>query len=212
MLPGLVALILLARTARSRILLMTPDAAVGGSEPELLLPARLPPHARRIIEPLVVREWDGFHVCYRKRRVHRREPVVLADPVQLWMDLLDVLEPAGMVTGAMDIGYAGNAVRCHSMTANASHIIDLRPWTSSFQRSDIVEPTFTDRLLFPVLADFDMAGPGWNAMQYAPIGDGRILLRKMAFDQLPLRPPPRHGHLRTFIARMHAIYDLLSGL
>jgi hypothetical protein len=172
MLPALLALDLLAREPESRVLLLCGDSAVGGDQVEPVVADKLAPAARDLAERCTVIRWEGYHVIQDGHITRRDEAVWLLDPVQVWLELDAHADRCSARTGCASIGDA----------ASPSRQIDLAPLTLPQAESEIRGNDLVRELGLPILADYDSVPPGWHAHQMLPLGDDRVMVRK-----LPLR-------------------------
>ena len=58
-------------------------------------------------------------------------------------------------------------------------LVDLSPLLGPQGESEIVGMTMIRHLDLPVLADYDAAGSWWEACQYVPLGDERLVIRRL---------------------------------
>lgn len=172
MLPALLALDRLAREPESRVLLLCGDSAVGGDQVEPVVADRLAPAARDLAERCSVIRWDGYFVIDDGDVERRDEAVWLLDPVQVWLEIDAYADRCTARTGCASMGAANPA----------SRQIDLAPLTLPQAECEIRGDDLVRELGLPILADYDSVPPGWHALQMLPLGDERVMVRK-----LPLR-------------------------
>lgn len=172
MLPALLALHLLAKEPRSRVLLLCGDSAVGGDQVEPVVADRLGPVARELVTSCCIARWEGYYIVRDGAVALHEETVWLLDPVQLWLDIAEQDLRCTARTGCSTVGAGDKAKRT----------IDLGSLTLPQAESEIRGNALVRQLGLPILADFDSVPPGWHAHQMLPLGDERVLVRR-----LPLR-------------------------
>ena len=199
LLPGLLAVHLLDIHPDQPILLLSAERALGGTHLEPVVTSRLSPVARSLIEPFVVSSWPAYYLIEAGNTELQEDEVLLLDPLQVWLDLQGRLEPAALVAPCGQISLDGNRLSWAGGTAEIDRLIDLDPLTGRSGESEIVGVDAARRLTLPVLADYDAAGGEWSARQYLPLGDERLVVRKL----------PRADHL---ITQQSTFEMLLNGL
>lgn len=172
MLPALLALHLLAKEPGSRVLLLCGDTTVGGDQVEPVVVDRLCTVARDLVTSCCVASWDGYYTVRDGTVALHEEAVWLLDPVQLSFDIAEQDARCTARTG------------CSIMDADdaAARTIDLAPLTLPQAESEIRGDDLVRQLGLPILADFDSVPAGWHVHQMLPLGDERVLVRR-----LPLR-------------------------
>lgn len=183
MLPPLLALHLLVADADANVLLLCGDAQVGGDQVEPVIAGKLQPAARDLAEMCCVSRWEGYYIA-RDNAVERfDEPVWLLDPVQVWLELAEHSARCTAISGCGQPGASGAQLTwAGGGTALADRFVDLSVLTATRAECEILGIDQVRRLSLPILADYDTAAPGWEANQLLPLGDDRVLVRK-----LPLR-------------------------
>ncbi len=178
--PGLVALALLEREPALRVALVTPDAEIGGDELDLILPLRLPERFHNMLGPLIVAGWDRALVNLAEGSAVLDEPVELVDPVQLWLQLVERIDPAAMITGCDGYEHADNSLRWSSGAMHCAKLIDLSGRRTAERSSEFVGASALAALDCPVLADLAAAGDHYDCLQYVPLGDARVAINRFA--------------------------------
>ena len=169
MLPALLALHLLAREPGSRVLLLCGDSAVGGDQMEPVVADRLCPVARDLAENCCVARWEGYYIVRDGTVALHEETIWLLDPVQLWLDIAEQDARCTARTGCSTVGASDKAART----------IDLAALTLPQAESEIRGNDLVRQLGLPILADFDSVPPGWHAHQMLPLGDERVMVRRL---------------------------------
>lgn len=176
--PGLVALVLAEREPSLRVALLTADAEIGGNNLDLILPRRLPERFQQLLAPIIVAEWERSLVNLPESSAVLAEPVQLVDPVQLWLQLAERIDPAAMITGCAgfeqiedQLCWAGGEIAC-------AKLIDLSERRSPERQAEFVGAGDLAGLDCPVLADLAAAGEHYDHLQYIPLGDGRIVINR----------------------------------
>ena len=199
LLPGLLAVHLLEVRTDQPILLLSAERALGGTHLEPVVASRLSPVARNLVEPFVVSNWPAYYLIEDGNTALQEDEVLLLDPLQVWLDLQGRLEPAALVAPCGRISLHGNRLNWDGGSAEIDRLIDLDPLIGCSGESEIVGVDAARRLTLPVLADYDAAGGKWSARQYLPLGDERLVVRKI----------PRADHL---LAQQSTFEMLLNGL
>ena len=182
MLPPLLALHLLATEPDARVLLLCGDAQVGGDQVEPVIAGKLQPAARDLAEMCCVSRWEGYYIA-RDNAIERfDDPVWLLDPVQVWLELARHSERCTAIAGCDLPQVSGPQLTWAGSTALADRFVDLSVLTAARAECEILGIDAVRQLGLPILADYDTAAPGWEANQLLPLGDERVLVRK-----LPLR-------------------------
>lgn len=176
--PGLVALALTARAPQLRVALITEDREPGGSQLDLVLPDLLPLAFRELIDPLVVGHWPDFLLNLPGGSERIDQPISLLDPVQLWLQLGERLDPAAMIAGCAGFGHDDGMLVWEGGQFACASVIDLRHLTAPARQSEIVGAAALDLLGVPVLADLAAAGELYDYLQYIPLGDGRVVINR----------------------------------
>ena len=176
--PGLVALALTTREPAMRVGLITADAAVGGSDLDLILPLRLPERFHQLLEPLIVAEWERCLVNLAEGSKVLAEPVQLVDPVQLWLQLVERIDQAAMITGCAGFEHGDGVLRWNTGELGCAKLIDLSGRRSPERLGEFVGAGALAALDCPVLADLAAAGEHYDHLQYVPLGDGRVAINR----------------------------------
>ena len=199
MLPGLLALHLLARASLTNLVLLTSDQAIGGDQLEPVIAARLSTASRALVEPFVVARWADYLITHNGQSELHDDEVLLLDPVQVWLELQDLIEPAALIADCGALSEAGGTLTWQGGQARIEQLIDLDPLLGPPCASEIVGLEALRWLGHPVLADYDAADAQWAAHQYLPLGDERAVIRKL----------PR----QTDLLQAHSTFEtLLNGL
>ncbi|KHK93554.1 hypothetical protein [Novosphingobium malaysiense] len=209
-LPGIVALRLLAVGGHTRVLLITADEEVGGRGLELILVDRLAGPVRDLIDPMIVREWPGCYLDRGDGPVQSDERTVLVDPVQVWLELSARLDPAAIVTACDEVERAGRFMRWRRGHAFVDRVIDLEQWTGQPAETRIVGADAVEHLDLPIISDPACPSERTGAYQCIPLGDERMAIRNWT-------PPARASQGETdlgggFLATSPDVYGLLNGI
>lgn len=200
--PGLLALrIIRAGDGGAPVLLLSPDAAVCGDQLEPVIASALNPAAQALLEPFVVASRPAYYTV--RGGVHQRhdEPVWLLDPVQVWLDLQGLLPPAALVAACGPLEQSRGRLRWTGGSALLGRLIDLDPVIGGAAVSQIAGVDRAQALDLPVLADYDAASAQWAAYQYLPLGDDRLVIRKLPrADNLVAQHTPIEALLNTLLA------------
>ena len=179
LLPGLLAIHLLNQMPLRPILLLSADQPLGGAHLEPVVASRLSPRALDVIEPFVVASWPAYYLIRGGTADLQEDDVLLLDPMQVWVDLQARLDRLALVTNCGAVTLAGNIISWDHGTAEIVRLIDLDPLLGPGGESEIVGIDAARGLTLPVLADYDIACPQWSAQQYLPLGDERLVIRKL---------------------------------
>ena len=190
---------LLRLDPRRPILLLAADQTPGGAHLEPVVASRLSPLARALIEPFVVSSWPAYYLIEAGNADLQEDEVLLLDPLQVWLELQAQLPPAALVAPCGRVELSGTRLSWQGGSARIERLIDLDPLIGRGGESEIVGVDAARRLSLPVLADYDPADGEWSARQYLPLGDERLVVRKL----------PRADHL---IAQQSTFETLLNGL
>ena len=200
--PGLLALrIIRAGAGGAPVLLLSPDAAVCGDQLEPVIASALKPAAQALLEPFVVASWPAYYTV--RGGVHERhdEPVWLLDPVQVWLDLQGLLPPAALVAACGPLQQSRGRLSWTGGSALLGRLIDLDPVIGGAAVSQVAGVDGAQALDLPVLADDDAADTRWAAYQYLPLGDDRLVIRKLPqADNLVAQHTPIEALLNTLLA------------
>jgi hypothetical protein len=176
--PGLVALALTEREPALRVALITADAAVGGNDLDLILPQRLPARFHQLLEPLIVAAWDRCLINLIEGSEVLTEPVQLVDPVQLWLQLAERIDPAAMITCCAGFEHSDDILRWVTGEIGCAKLIDLGGRRTPERLGEFVGAGDLSALDCPVLADLAAAGEHYDHLQYVPLGDGRVVINR----------------------------------
>lgn len=178
MLPGLLAVHLLQRDSGQSLLLLSNDAEIAGTWLEPVIASSLSPAAREVVDPYVVNSWPGYLVTGNGRTREVPEQVLLLDPVQLWLDLQNLIAPEALITGVDRISYKSGRLCWEDNGAMVDHLVDLDRITRHDEAGEIIGLEAARSLPLPVLVDLDTGAEPWDAFQHIPLGDERIYVRK----------------------------------
>lgn len=178
MLPGLLGVHLPQRDASQSLLLLTGEAQIAGDRLEPVTAASLSPAARALVEPFVVGSWPGYLVTGNGRTQEREDPVLLLDPVQLWLELQALIAPEALVTGVDRISYRSGCLDWGANSAKVDHLVDLDLITRHEEADEIIGLEAARALPLPVLVDLETGAEPWDAFQHIPLGDERVYVRK----------------------------------
>jgi len=198
-LPGLLAVHLLAQRPLQPLLVLSADPELGGSHLEPVVASRLNDLARSLVEPFVVSSWPAYYLVAAGKTDLQEDEVLLLDPLQVWLELHGRLDGGALIAPCGPIRLSGHRVQWTGGEAEVDRLIDLDPLTAYGGESEIVGVDAARRLTLPVLADYDAGSEHWLAQQYLPLGDERLVVRKL----------PRAAHL---IGAQSSLETLLNGL
>ena len=199
LLPGLLAVHLLHSRPEQSILLVSSDQALGGEHLEPVVASRLSAVARALVEPFVVSSWPAYYLVEDGTIELTEDEVLLLDPLQVWLELQERVGPAALIAPCGAIRLDGNRLGWDGGSAEIDRLIDLDPLIAGPGESEIVGVDAARRLTLPVLADYDAGEGEWLARQYLPLGDERLVMRKL----------PRAAHL---IGAQSTFETILNGL
>lgn len=199
LLPGLLAMHLLGQNPGRRIVLLCQDRVACGDHLEPIVTSRLNSASAALIDPFVVASWPAYLEIRGGATERFAEHVVLLDPQQVYLSLLDHLGPDDLVAGCGAVHWEMGLVSWEGGSAAAERLVDLGPLLGQPGESEIVGMAMIRHLDLPVLADHDAAGPWWEACQYVPLGDERLVIRRL---------PRRTG----LVATQTTFESLLNGL
>lgn len=199
LLPGLLAVHLLNQQPGRRLLLLSADAALGGAHLEPVVASRLSAEARALADPFVVSSWPAYYLIRSGTPDLQEDEVLLLDPLQVWLELQGRLGPDALIAPCGTVTYADGVVRWDGGAVAVDGLIDLDPLLGRGSESEIVGIDAARALSLPVLADYDAADDAWAARQYLPLGDERLVVRKL----------PHADHL---IGQQSTFETLLNGL
>lgn len=199
LLPGLLAVHLLHVKPEQPLLLLSGDRALGGEHLEPVVSGRLSAASRTLVDPFVVSSWPAYYLVDQGATDLKEDEVLLLDPLQVWLELQDRIGPGAMVAPCGPIMLDGDRLSWQGGSAEVDRLIDLDPLTAGPGESEIVGVDEARRLTLPVLADYDAAEGEWSARQYLPLGDERLVVRKL----------PRASHL---IGAQSTFETILNGL
>lgn len=187
LLPPLLALHMLNARPDLTVLLLCADQTVGGEQLEPVIVDRLGEAARTLVEPFVVTEWPGYFIA-RYGKIDRFDEVVwLLDPVQVSLELEDRDRSCWTIPACGTVNEQSGRISWNGVDAETDQLIDLSGLTWQQYESEILGIEAVRQLGLPILADYDTATEGWEANQLLPLGDERVLVRKL----------PRRGDLFT---------------
>ena len=210
--PSLLALrIIRAGIGGAPVLLLSPDAAVCGDQLEPVIASALKPAAQALLEPFVVASWPGYYTVRGGAHERHDDPVWLLDPVQVWLDLQGLLPPAALVAACGPLEQSRGRLSWTGGSALLGRLIDLDPVIGGAAVSQIAGVDGAQALDLAVLADYDApdldaadhdtASARWAAYQYLPLGDDRLVIRKLPrADNLVAQHTPIEALLNTLLA------------
>lgn len=179
LLPGLLALHLLDRQPGLAVLLLCGDDTICGEQLEPVVVDRLGDAARLLVEPFCVARWPGYFIA-RDGKIDRHESEVwLLDPLQVWLELEGRAATCQAVARCGEVKQADGKVHWAGGETQVSQLIDLSALTASPSESEIIGIEAGRQLGLPILADYDTASDGWEANQLLPLGDERVVVRKL---------------------------------
>ena len=178
--PGLVALALAAREPSLRVALVTADAEVGGCDLDLVLPDRLPARFAALLAPLVVAEWDRALLNLPAGSEVLAEPVQLIDPVQLWLQLAERIDPALQIVGCADFTHDAGLLTWAGGHLSCGKLIDVGARRTPERIAEFVGAGVLAALDCPVLADLASDSEHYDHLQYVPLGDSRVVINRFA--------------------------------
>ena len=199
LLPALLAVHLLNQDPDRPILLLSADPALGGAHLEPVVASRLSAVAKDLIEPFVVSSWPAYYLVRDGATELQEDEVLLLDPMQVWLELQARLDSSAIVARCGRVALDEGRLSWDGGAAEIARLIDLDPLIGYGGESEIVGIDAARGLTLPVLADFDAGCEQWSARQYLPLGDERLVVRKL----------PRADHL---IGQQSTFEMLLNGL
>lgn len=199
LLPGLLAVHLLDQAPQQPLLLLSADQALGGTHLEPVVASRLSPVAKALTEPFVVSSWPAYYLVRAGTADLQEDEVLLLDPLLVCLELQGRMDPALLIAPCGPLTQAGNMLSWDGGQAEIDRLIDLDPLLGRGGESEIVGIDAVRRLSLPVLADYDAACEQWSAHQYLPLGDERLVLRKLP-------------HAQHLIGQQSTFETLLNGL
>ncbi len=176
--PGLVALALTAREPSLRVALVTPDPETGGSDLDLVLPRRLTASFRALLDPLIVAEWPRALINLAESSAVLEEPIALVDPVQLWLQLAERIDPDFMFTACKAVEQRDQGLHWQGGALACAKVIDLSQRLSPARQTELMGADEVAALDCPVLADLAAAGEHYDHLQYIPLGDARVAINR----------------------------------
>lgn len=177
-LPGLLAIKLLDRKPGQSLLLLSGDKTVCGESLEAVVAASLSDAAMTLVAPFVVQHWPGYFVTIGGDTSSRDGDVLLLDPVQVWLELQSLIDPANLIPEVSKLTQTGNALVWSNGTSEAIQLLDLASVTQREQNEEIIGLEIARSLPWPVLVDLDTGNEPWDAFQHIPLGDDRVYVRK----------------------------------
>ena len=178
MAPGLLALYLLDHKPELDLLLLLGDVAACGEALEPVVETALSDSLRALIAPFVVASWPGYVVSRDGEAVQHDSPVLLLDPVQLWLELQDRVPGDAIRTACNGIVRQGNRLSWSGGAAEAADFLNLAGLTKTDEQCEILGIEQVRKLTLPVLADLDSERPEGEGMQLLPLGDERVFMRR----------------------------------
>lgn len=179
LLPGLLAMQLRAQTPHLPLLVLSPDRTLCGEQLEPVIASKLSAAALHLVDPFAVSRWSGYYVVRGGSHELHEDTVLLLDPVLVWLELQAQLPPPALVARCGPINQQGSRITWTGGSAALDRLIDLAPLLGPGEVSQIVGADAVRGLALPVLADYDMACARWSAHQYLPLGDERLVIRKL---------------------------------
>ena len=179
MLPALLALHLLVRAPLTDLVLLTSDQTIGGDQLEPVVANRLSAASLALAEPFVVARWADYLITQHGQSTLHDAEVLLLDPVQVWIELQNQLDPAALIANCEALSENHGVLTWQGGQARIERLIDLAPLLGPPSESQIVGLEALRWLGHPVLADYDAADAQWAAHQYLPLGDERAVIRKL---------------------------------
>lgn len=200
LLPGLLAVWLAQRNPQHRLLLLCADDTACGDQVEPVIVERLSPSARALLEPFYVSQWPGYFIASGGSIEKFDEEVWLIDPVQLWLELVDLGERCVCVAQCGTITEDTGRLSWAGGEATADRTIDLFALTPLPPECEILGIAAVRYLGLPILADYDTASGEFEANQLLPLGDERVMVRKL----------PRRDDLVTANSSFESILNALT--
>lgn len=179
MLPALLAVHLLARAPQTDLVLLSSDPVIGGNQLVPVITVKLSAASRSLIEPFVVVRWDNYLTTRGGQSELHEAEVLLLDPLQVWLELQGLLDPAALIAGCGALTREGDLCSWPGGSVHSQQLIDLAALLGPPGESEIVGLEAMRWLAQPVLADYDVADDDWSAYQYLPLGDERVIIRKL---------------------------------
>lgn len=199
LLPGLLACHLLHHDPERRVLLLSSDRVVCGEHLEPIVTSRLSAASAALVDPFVVASWPAYLETRGGETERIEQEVLLLDPQQVYLSLLELAGAQDLIAACGTVRSADGEVTWEHGSAGADRLVDLSPLLGPPGESEIVGMAMIRHLDLPVLADYDASGPWWEACQYLPLGDERLVIRRL---------PRRDG----LVATQTTFESLLNGL
>lgn len=202
LLPGLLTVWLARRNPQHRLLLLCADDTACGDQVEPVIVRHLNPAARALLEPFYVSQWPGYFIASGGVIEKFDEEVWLIDPVQLWLELVDLGARCVCVAQCGTVTEHSGGLSWAGGEAAADRTIDLFALTPSPPESEIIGIAAVKHLGLPILADYDTASGEFEANQLLPLGDERVMVRKL----------PRRDDLITANSSFESILNALTAV
>ena len=183
LLPGLLAIHLLNRDPQQPILLLSGDQALGGTHLEPVVASRLSPVVLTLTQAFVVSKWPAYYLIRDGTPNLQEDEVLLLDPMQVWLELLERIGPAMLVAPCGTVTLADSILSWTNGSMQVDRMVDLDLLFGGSGESEIVGIDAVRGLTLPVLADYDAACERWAARQYLPLGDERLVMRKLPYAE-----------------------------
>ncbi len=186
---SLLALALQAERPRARIALVERNAALGGNHLWSFHAGDLPPRARPIVQPLIVRRWPAYRVAFpdRERRLDEEYAAISSD--RLDAHVRNVLPPGSIRLGSAIETLDARGVRlAGGETLEARLVIDARGPTrfagaQAWQKFAGIELRGARAPELPTLMDARVPQrDGFRFMYVLPLAPDRVLVEDTRFS------------------------------
>lgn len=176
--------------------LIEPGDHFGGSLLEAAIADEIPAPLADIVESATVKLWPGCFVTYPGRSQRFDDPVLLVDPRQLHLDMIDHPRWAHCQTGCADVRIRGDRVVHSRGELRARLIVDAGD--ARIQSHLEIERMTRYRdfrqshdLDLPIIADMSATAGDWSFLQLFPIDGERMVVEHLRHR--PARPASLAG-------------------
>lgn len=171
----------------------------GGAFLEAGVAAEIPPALHELIDPLVVKAWPGCFVNYPRRSQHFADEILMLDPRQLHLEIVDHAGAPHCHAGSRVQAVAGKRIVHARGELAARLIVDAND--SRIQSDLEIERVTRYRdfrlhhdLDLPVLADMSETAGDWAFLQLFPVDAERIVVEHFRHRAASgSRPAPSGG-------------------
>lgn len=166
----------------------------GGDFLEAGVVAEIPPALYELIDPLAVKVWPGCFVNYPRRSQHFADEILMLDPRQLHLEIVDHPRAAHCLAGSRVQAVAGKRI-VHARGALAARLI-VDANDARIQSDLEIERVTRYRdfrlhhdLDLPVLADMSDTAGDWAFLQLFPVDAERIVVEHFRHRAAPNARP-----------------------